>query len=230
ALLPRYTGRVDALAGLRANAVDAVREAVTGTEQVVLVAATDREPRHAMAPLGQRVGEHLLSLASSRPDDVALVSWDAPRAECRGKGAEIAADEAASALVVVADGSARRSAKAPGHLDERAFVVDEALVAALRDADPDALLALDPALAADLLVHGRAPLQVAAAAMMGKSTRGGETGTPTAGFRDNASPQWRCDRLEVPDPFGVLHLVALLRPAGRPPAAPRQSPRRPPGD
>ncbi|MGL4175794.1 MAG: hypothetical protein ACRCSN_06920 [Dermatophilaceae bacterium] len=247
ALLPRYTGRVDAFAELRAAAATVVRAAVAAADRVVVVAATDREPRHSMAPLGQRVGEHLLSLAGARADDVlrgapppehppnalVLVPWDASPTECRVMGGELATSgtssahgtgRASSALVVVADGSARRGEKAPGHLDERALAFDEALTAALRDADPAALLALDAALAADLLAHGRAPVQVAAGAMASTAAR---TTRMTRNLRSNAPdpaptfdihgaddpPAWTCERLEVSDPFGVLHLVALLRSA-----------------
>lgn len=194
ALLPRYTGRVDALADLRAAAVEAVRAARAGADRVVLVAATDRDPRHTMAPLGQRVGEHLLDLAGGIvADDVAVVPWDSPVEQCRTAGTELGRGGAgtASALVVVADGSARRGEKAPGHLDERAFAFDDALVGALRGGDPATLLDLDPVLGADLLAHGRVPLQVAAAAM-------GDGG-------------WRCERCDTGDAFGVLHVVALLR-------------------
>ncbi|MGL5817759.1 MAG: hypothetical protein ACRCYR_09375 [Phycicoccus sp.] len=267
ALLPRYVGRDDALADLRAMAVDAIRDGCAGIERVVLVAATDREPRHTMAPLGRRVGEHLLLLAGAAADDAALVPWDASPVECHAIGTGLATGGAASAiatggaasatatagaasaiatgagpsprgvgtassaLVVVADGSARRGEKAPGHLDERAFAFDDALVAALGGADPAALLALDATRAADLLADGRAPLQVAAAAMARRGAPQAlhSDGTATPGTSQSlpsdaappasvcsvgdtgAVPEWRCERLEVSDPFGVLHAVALLR-------------------
>ncbi|MGL5929976.1 MAG: hypothetical protein ACRCY8_13660 [Dermatophilaceae bacterium] len=302
ALLPRYTGRVDALAGLRATAAEVVHAAAAAADRIVLVAATDREPRHSMAPLGQRVGEHLLSVAQARADDVlrgapppehppnalVLVPWDASPTECHVVGGELATSgtasahgidrassepgggrasapggetallggrsegearrttllgghpeggpprTAASALVVVADGSARRGEKAPGHLDERALAFDEALVSALRDADPAALLALDAALAVDVLAHGRAPLQVAAGAMASSTARttrmtrmtrmtrnprnlrsdaSGLASTPDVHGVDESSA-WTCERLEVSDQLGVLHVVALLHPAG----------------
>ncbi|HMM96831.1 hypothetical protein [Phycicoccus sp.] len=192
-LLPRYTGRIDAAAPLRERAVAAVRAAAAGgpAAEVVLVVATDRENRGTGTPLGQRVGEHLAGLAGAVVADVVTVAWDAPVEACRALGAELAATRPDTVLVVVADGSARRGEKAPGHLDERAFAVDDALVAALRAADPAALLALDPRLCADLLVHGRAPLQVLAGALSG---------------RDPLS----CADLHAEDPFGVLHVVARL--------------------
>ena len=190
-LLPEYTGRDDVAAGLRARAAEAVRAARTTGEGVVLVVATDREQRGTRPPLGQRVGAHLADLAGAAVAGVVVVDWDAAVAQCRAVGEHLAAARGPSVLVVVADGSARRGEKAPGHLDERAFAVDEALVAALRDADPAALLALDPVLCAELLVHGRAPLQVAAAALAG-------------------GPPMTCVELEAEDPFGVQYLVARL--------------------
>jgi aromatic ring-opening dioxygenase LigB subunit len=62
------------------------------------------------------------------------------------------------------DGSARRSVAAPGYVDERAATFDATVAAALKSADVDALLALDPQLAGDLLAAGRASWQVLAGA------------------------------------------------------------------
>ncbi|PKW26795.1 hypothetical protein [Phycicoccus duodecadis] len=193
-LLPEYTGRQDVGADLRARCVEAVQAATDadGTDRVVLVVATDREQRGTRPPLGQRVGRHLAGLAGVGVDGMVVVAWDAPTAECRALGRHLSGRPAAT-LVVVADGSARRGEKAPGHLDERAAAVDESIVSALRAADADALLALDPALCADLLVQGRAPLQVAASVM---AARGGLS----------------CDALDVSDPYGVLYVVARLTP------------------
>jgi len=56
--------------------------------------------------------------------------------------------------LVVANGSARRGEKAPGHLDQRAFAYDEALGSALTEADPSALAAVDEALGEKLLTAG----------------------------------------------------------------------------
>lgn len=189
-LLPEYTGRTDAAADLRSCAVEALAAAVPDGGPVVLVVATDREQRGTRPPLGERVGRHLVGLAGLAVADVVVVPWDAPVDRCVAAGEALAASHPEASVVVVGDGSARRGEKAPGHLDERSFAVDEALVEALRAADAEALLALDPALCADLLVHGRAPLQVAA----------GILGTSGA----------RCEALHTEDPFGVLHVVARL--------------------
>ncbi|MBR7741717.1 hypothetical protein KC207_00210 [Phycicoccus sp. BSK3Z-2] len=192
-LLPEYTGRLDAGADLRRSAVEAVAAATDadGTDAVLLVVATDREPRTTRSPLGERVGRHLADLAGVSVAGVVTVAWDASVDDCRELGREEAAGPSPT-LVVVADGSARRSEKAPGHLDDRAAGFDDALVAALRDADLEAVLRLDPGLAADLLAHGRAPLQVGAATLV---AREGEV---------------TCAGVAVDDAFGVLHVVARL--------------------
>lgn len=83
---------------------------------------------------------------------------------CAAAGREAAGSAGRVALLVVGDGSACRTVKAPGYLDERAEDFDAAAAAALGAADTAALTALDPALARDLRVAGRAPWQVLAGA------------------------------------------------------------------
>jgi len=53
-------------------------------------------------------------------------------------------------LLVVANGSARRTEKAPGHLDDRALPFDAAIGKALADGDLAALAGIDLALAGEL--------------------------------------------------------------------------------
>ena len=68
-------------------------------------------------------------------------------------GAHLLADRVrddAPNLLVVANGSATRTEKAPGHLDERAAAFDAAIGKALADGDLAALAEIDPALAAQL--------------------------------------------------------------------------------
>lgn len=55
-----------------------------------------------------------------------------------------------AAYLIVGNGSARRSEKAPGHLDPRAVGFDEALGRSLETPDPEALGALDLGLADEL--------------------------------------------------------------------------------
>ncbi|WP_420035927.1 class III extradiol dioxygenase subunit B-like domain-containing protein [Streptomyces sp. cg28] len=69
------------------------------------------------------------------------------------------------ALLVVGDGTACRTVKAPGYLDERAEGVDALIAAALRDRDSDGALArLDADLSRELKISGRDPWQILSAA------------------------------------------------------------------
>lgn len=91
---------------------------------------------------------------------------------CLETGRELAAREARVALLVMGDGSACRTLKAPGYLDERAAAFDAAAARALGSADTAALAALDAELAAELLAAGRAPWQVLAGAAEGAGLDG----------------------------------------------------------
>jgi hypothetical protein len=91
-------------------------------------------------------------------------------------------------LVVLGDGSARRTEKAPGYLDERAAGYDEAVRAALASGDPAQLAALDLGLGAELLAAG-APVWHAIAPLLTRPYRA----------------QVRYEG----DPFGVDYVVAL---------------------
>jgi hypothetical protein len=57
-------------------------------------------------------------------------------------------------VLALGDGSARRSVKAPGYLDETAGPFDATVARALAGGDPDALAALDPAAGERLLASG----------------------------------------------------------------------------
>lgn len=72
------------------------------------------------------------------------------------------------AVLAMGDGSARRSAAAPGYVDGRAAGFDESVSTALGSGDTDAILALDSTLADVLLCAGRASWQVLAGAAAGR--------------------------------------------------------------
>jgi hypothetical protein len=91
-------------------------------------------------------------------------------------------------LVVMGDGTARRSRAAPGYWDERAEGFDAIVLAALATGDSAALAALDLELAAELLCAG-APAWVAA-------------GSVLSGARMHAEVRYE------EAPFGVQYLVA----------------------
>ena len=92
------------------------------------------------------------------------------------------------AVLAMGDGSARRSLKAPGHLDEAAEPFDDAVAAALAAGDPGALAALDPVEGARLLAAGVPAWRAIGAVLAGREVTG---------------------RLHAHEaPFGVGYLVA----------------------
>ncbi|MGW3230984.1 class III extradiol dioxygenase subunit B-like domain-containing protein [Kitasatospora sp. NPDC001095] len=119
------------------------------------------------------VGAWLLERAGvSLPTHACAVPADAPADRMLGLGQGLAGLADRVALLVLGDGSACRSVKAPGYLDERAEDFDTVLAAALGTADLPALAALDPGLAAELKADGRAPWQVLAGAAEGAGLTG----------------------------------------------------------
>ncbi|MBM6545309.1 hypothetical protein JNO54_04030 [Janibacter sp. YIM B02568] len=232
ALLPGLGGAADPLAELRdrARATLAAAVAADPEAQVVVVCgatnlegglarrpvrlewATDapsgaarfttgRVPAGAL-PTGLEIGRELLG------DDVAArfvsVADDAAARECASLGAALVRGRP-TVLAVVADGSATRTVKAPGHLDERAEGFDARIARALAEVDGQALLAIDPMLADALWCRGRAALQVLAGAL----------GMPDA--RDGAplaSPGLIGDVTLDEAPYGVGYLVATWLPTG----------------
>ena len=112
------------------------------------------------------IGAQLLDAAGySGPRVLQSVAESASPDACRDLGRDLAADAPLTALLVLGDGSARRSAAAPGYLDERAEPFDTVVEQALRDGDLPALAALDPDLARDLLAAGRPAWQALAGAL-----------------------------------------------------------------
>ncbi|WP_433473515.1 hypothetical protein ACQPZP_32525 [Spirillospora sp. CA-142024] len=177
-LLPGLTGGpVAEVEELRAHIQQAVTLVVEqASDEVIVVGAaptTGHCPRDAPAPAGR-----LAPAADRRPEQTPLplplvigraaleghqvsyvlqgVEASAPPARCHALGVGLARGPGRTALLVAADGSARRGEKAAGHLDPRAPALDDQVARALDNADTTALLALDPQLCADLLLTGRA--------------------------------------------------------------------------
>lgn len=125
-----------------------------------------------------------------------LVAPETSTQDCLALGAALAAECAATdgpvGLLVVGDGAATHTARAPGSLDERAAPFDDAVAAALGSADAVALAGLDAGLAAELWASGRAPWQVLAGVVRGRP--GGH---------------WRGELLHSSVPFGVAYHVAV---------------------
>jgi hypothetical protein len=116
------------------------------------------------------------------------VGEDEPPDACVALGRQLGQAPERTALLAMADGSARRSRRAPGHLDERSAGFDAAVERAVRAGDLDALASVDPVLAGELMATGRPAWQVLSGAM--------------TGLRPAASVWYSGD------PFGVAYLVA----------------------
>lgn len=126
-------------------------------------------------PLSLTIGRWLLerrgTAAGAR---YRAVAFDAAPEECLALGRELAKEVGDVALLVMGDGSACRSEKAPGYLDVRAHPYDEGVARALADADTAALAALDPGVSRDVRAAGRAAWQVLAGAAGGTPGLTGE--------------------------------------------------------
>lgn len=116
-------------------------------------------------PLSLAVGAWLLAAAgwTGRVGGLEVDSATST-AECRSLGAAVAQEADRVGMLVMGDGSARRSTDGPAHFDPRAEPFDAVVVDALRAGDPAGILAIDPGLAADLQAAGRAAWQVLAGA------------------------------------------------------------------
>ncbi|WP_285649721.1 hypothetical protein [Actinomycetospora sp. NBRC 106375] len=110
--------------------------------------------RAQAGPAGERVRIEAHVLADTTgPDDA------------RKAGEELAQSDGADVLLVLGDGAATHTARAPGAFDERAEGYDRGVADALATGDAAALAGLDPGLSDELLAAGRVPWQVLAGAV-----------------------------------------------------------------
>ena len=132
-------------------------------------------PRPDRLPLSLTLGAWLLSGADVPCDGVA-VDGDAPSLPD------------APAYLVVGDGSARRTERAPGYVDPRAEAFDADVASALAAGDAAALRDLDPGLGADLLAAGVPAWRAVGRALAGR--------------------RYQADLLYDAAPYGVGYFVA----------------------
>lgn len=120
-------------------------------------------------PASLTVGAWLLQRAGWRGQARGLAVPDYLEPElCAANGERLAQSAGRVGLLVVGEGSARRSLKAPGYLDERAEGFDAVVSRGLATADAQGELStLDDELAYELMASGRAPWQVLAGAAAG---------------------------------------------------------------
>lgn len=189
-------GTVDELASLRAEC-DAVVQALLAArpDRVLVIGAGDLD-----RDLDETAGGSLASYgvdARAGGDELVLplsltigawlldrAGWTGPRTYSTGTP-DVVGDVA---VLVMADGTTRRSLQAPGFLDERAEPYDASIAAALASGDAGALTALDPDLGAELGAVGIPALRT-----LGDMTKGADV---TARLRVDEAP------------FGVGYFVA----------------------
>lgn len=185
---PTATGELtaDAVGTFRGYGVDVV---------VRLSADGVREPDPAM-PLPALVAGWLRGQVGADEVPVHLIPPDLPTRECRAFGERLVdvLDGEPVGLLVLGDGSHRHGERAVGRPDPRATAFDDAVHAALAAADPDALLALDADLAAELGAAGRAPWQVLAGVVTAEGRR------------------WKSTDARQLVPFGVAYHLAVWDP------------------
>jgi len=193
-LLPGITGRpVAEVERLRAACASAVGELLAaGPARVMVIGgAAPGEDEKALSIV---IGRQLLREAGCRvPVEHLAVAADTAPADCLRAGRELAGgDDTTLGLLVMGDGSACRSLKAPGYLDPRAAPFDEGVRSWLASGRLGGLADLDAGLAAELLVAGRAAWQVLAGAV------GDLAGASRLHYSD--------------DPFGVWYPVFSWQP------------------
>ena len=153
--------------------------------------STQGEPEGPPLPLPLGLGARLLDEGGyTGPRLLQSVHQDEPAAVCLRLGVRLRTLANRVGLLVMADGSACRSLRAPGYLDPRAAGFDAAIAAAVRGGDLGPLRTMDQGLARELRMAGRAGWQVLAGALAG--------GAPSTEVRYEG------------DPFGVFYLVAWL--------------------
>jgi hypothetical protein len=154
ALLP-IRSLQDPVTELRAACAAAVAEVAANMDRVgriVVLAGPVSEAnrrRGVTVPLGHRVAEAVLG---GRPFE--------PRVALPQTAAELRRSSDAVLLVAMADGSARRGERAPGHVHPAALDFDDCIERALRSGDAETLARLDPELGEELLSDGVPTLRV----------------------------------------------------------------------
>lgn len=165
-LLPRYAGLEDPVAELRAACERAVSWLVDGGAPRVTLLSTGRRPvderRGVDEPAGIRIGRHLLRGHGVGERDEFRVSQLLHPA-LPGSVPE--------RMLVVANGTATRSERAPGHLDDRSLEFDADVGRALAAGDPGALAGLDAELGEQLWCHDVPVLQWLGELLGGRTVR-----------------------------------------------------------
>jgi hypothetical protein len=173
-LLPTVEGRsAPETSALRAACADAVEAVLAAGPEVVVVVGPGAVGRYGAGDAGDLRGVgvdvEVPFAGRVRPDgrrtptSLTLGAWLLDRAGYGGLrlgvgpedlGAALADLPAGGAVLALGDGSARRSVKAPGYLDDAAAPFDAAVAAALAAGDAAALAGIDAAEGERLLAAG----------------------------------------------------------------------------
>lgn len=214
-LVPAVAGGATAeMAALRASCRTSVTKIASLSDRLLLLGAGHRTTAYPSAAVGSLAGfgvdvrfgltgspDGLIELPLSLTIGAELID-DAVGPGLPRVAVSIAEDSGADAdrilndlvgdgrvgLVVMGDGSARRSTAAPGYLDERAAAFDDAVADILRTGDAYALEDLDAALAGELLAAG-GPVWRAAGRLL-------------------RNARYDAELLAYEAPFGVAYFVA----------------------
>lgn len=155
----------------------------------------DRDHLVVVLPRGaEQLGEWLVQ-RSGWSGSVDVIAVTETSLDATASVAEVLRTQGSSAVLVLGDGSACRTLKAPGYLDERAAPFDDMLAEWLSDANATALAGLDQQLAAELLVAGRT------------------VWPPVARLVESDGRDWVGELTYRDDPYGVSYFVALWKPS-----------------
>ena len=150
---------------------------------------TDSEESHRLLPLALTVGAWLLGEVAWSGERLALeVDALSSDGDLDATGHALAAADGQTLLLVVADGSASRTEKAPAALHPDAEAFDAQMAVLLAGGDPLSLLGIDRDRALAVTAAGRPAWRVAAAAMAGAA--------------------YTAELLATGAPYGVGYLVA----------------------
>lgn len=188
-LVPQIAhGAAAELDDLRAACSIAVKRAASTAAQLVVIGSGERSARYepntrgSLAPYGLPIE---IPLGSDQPGPIGLPlsltvgAWllrDALGPDCGAVGYSVSArenqppvlDDTPVALLIMGDGSARRSTTAPGYLDERSAGFDADIASALASGRGDGL-AVDVWLAEQLLAAGAPAWNAAGRLLRGRT-------------------------------------------------------------
>ncbi|WP_374999537.1 hypothetical protein [Aeromicrobium sp. CTD01-1L150] len=183
------------LVAVRAAAREVVADLLRSEPDVVTVLAAGTEQiDHDELAGGTLDGHGVTASAGGRhqvlPLSATIGAWLLDDAGWRGRRRYVdasadAALEEAEALLVMADGTACRTERAPGYLDERAEGFDADVAAALASGDTKALAMLDLSLAAELAMGGGPVLVALGEQVQARRERGADV---VARLRHESAP------------------------------------------